>query len=138
MPSPSRSSRRGGRALAVALFAGLAASLGAAEAPADVAARSLRGCHDAAAVAFVDRYCAACHTASGRDPKQRRAYAVLQLDRYEQWKASATVIVAVVDKWHLDGRIMPPPSAKAQPTDAERRAILAWLARGSPDGTESP
>ena len=64
---------------------------------------------------------------------KKRAYGVLQLDTYEQWKADTKVITAVIDKWHLDGKIMPPAKATAQPTDAERKAILDWLARGSPN-----
>lgn len=98
--------------------------------------KSLAGCKYPAATAFVDKYCASCHTQGGVAPDaktKKRAYGVLQLDTYEQWKADTKVITAVLDKWHLDGKIMPPAKAVSQPTDAERKAILDWLARGSPN-----
>lgn len=91
------------------------------------------GCKYPAATSFVKTYCAQCHSAEGADAQHTRAYAVLQLDTYDQWKSSAKVILAVLDKWHLDGRIMPPTNHKAQPTDAERSQIVAWLTRGSPN-----
>lgn len=100
---------------------------------ADTAPKSMQGCKYPAASAFVERYCSECHTATGGHALKKRAYAVLQLDTYDQWKSGTKVITAVLDKWHLDGRIMPPPKASAQPTDAERKAILDWLARGSPN-----
>lgn len=99
----------------------------------EAAPSSMRGTLFPAAVHFVDTYCSACHSREGKDRKHARGYAILQLDSYDDWKASAKVIVAVTDKWHLRGKIMPPPTAKAQPSDAERHEILAWIGRGSPN-----
>jgi uncharacterized membrane protein len=93
----------------------------------------MQGCKYPAASAFVEKYCSECHTSAGGHALKKRAYAVLQLDTYDQWKSGTKVILAVLDKWHLDGKIMPPPKATAQPTDAERKATLDWLGRGSPN-----
>jgi hypothetical protein len=83
-----------------------------------------------AASAFLKKYCAPCHAAGGPDD---RAFAVFQLDGHRQWREDETVVAAVVNRWHLDGKIMPPPQARAQPSDDERRALLEWIARGSPN-----
>ena len=138
----SASLRRLGRAPTTALGCAallLGFGLVARTAPAasDAAGRAhvtaMTGTRYPAGKRFVERYCAGCHTEAGADPQKRRAYAVLQLDTYEQWKGSQKVLTAVLDRWHLDGRLMPPPTARPQPTDAERRAALDWLRRGSPN-----
>jgi uncharacterized membrane protein len=96
-------------------------------------AGALAGTAYTPAQTFVERYCAGCHTRDGKHSKHEAAYPELHLDTYQDWKGHQPVIRGVIDKWHLDGKIMPPPSARAQPTDAERRMIVAWLARGSPN-----
>ncbi len=86
-----------------------------------------------AARAFVRRCCASCHSDGGDHPKHERAYRIMKLDTYADWRESSKVILAVIDKRHLDGKIMPPPGASAQPSDAERLAIVQWIERGSPN-----
>lgn len=131
LPLPG-SARLLGLALGLSVAFTLAFTLGSGAASAD-APKALEGCAYAPARAFAQKYCGSCHTSAGTHAQKKRAYAVLQLDTYEQWKADAKVVTAVLDKWHLDGKIMPPPKAQAQPTDAERRLVLDWLARGSPN-----
>lgn len=104
-----------------------------AAAPSEPAPAVMQGTLFPKAVHFVKRYCSACHCRAGKDRKHARAYAILRLDKYDEWKESAKVIAAVTDKWHLDGRIMPPPQARAQPSDAERIEMLEWIGRGSPN-----
>jgi uncharacterized membrane protein len=87
----------------------------------------------AAADAAIVAYCAGCHSKDGANQQHDRAYQVLSLDRYEDWHSQTTVIAAVLDKAHPDGRVMPPPDAPAQPTDAERSLLLDWTRRGAPD-----
>lgn len=120
------------RARTAFAFAAVVASVSALAA-ADAPKKPLDGCRYPAATAFVSKYCAGCHTDAGTHAQKKRAHAVLQLDTYDGWKSETKVITAVLDKWHLDGKIMPPPKATAQPTDPERRAMLDWLARGSPN-----
>lgn len=134
MPASMRAMKR--RGAWGAIVGGAVAALVAAAsttASAETAPKSMQGCKYPAASAFVEKYCSGCHTSTGGDALKKRAYAVLQLDTYDDWKAGTKVITAVLDKWHLDGKIMPPPKATAQPTDAERKAILDWLGRGSPN-----
>jgi hypothetical protein len=80
---------------------------------------------------FAERYCASCHGEAGADGLQPRAHAIFTSDDVSQWRASPRIVQAVLDRWHLDGKIMPPPSARAQPADDERRAVLSWLRRGT-------
>jgi hypothetical protein len=82
---------------------------------------------------FLARYCADCHAPGGRAPEHERAFAIFQLDGRRQWREDQTVVSAVLDRWHLDGKIMPPPAARPQPSDAERKLILDWIGRDSPD-----
>jgi hypothetical protein len=101
--------------------------------PAAPAQPAVDGMLYAAGSDFVAQYCAGCHWSGGENPDQTRAHHVLPLDTYADWRAGATVITAVLDKWHLDGRIMPPDNAPAHPSDDLRRAILDWISRGSPN-----
>ncbi len=82
---------------------------------------------------FVQTYCTPCHWAGGRHAKQAVAYPAFQVDTYEQWMTGGTIVPAVLDKWNPDGTVMPPPEAPADPPDDERRAILDWVRRGSPN-----
>jgi len=97
------------------------------------AARPMAGTAFPAARRFVEKWCADCHTASGTSPKHDLAYPELHLDTYDDWRLHQPGIRSVIDKWHLEGKIMPPPTVKAQPSDDDRRAMLAWIARGSPN-----
>ena len=87
----------------------------------------------AAADAIIVKVCAGCHARGGAHPDQPRAHLVLPLDGYDDWRRGATVIAAVIDDAHPDGNPMPPAYAPAQPSDAERRLLLDWTRRGSPD-----
>jgi hypothetical protein len=82
---------------------------------------------------FVEAYCAGCHWEGGQNPKKKRALPAMRLDSYQGWSTHQSVLKGVLDRWHPDGKVMPPRSAHAQPSDAERRIILEWLARGSPN-----
>jgi cytochrome c5 len=93
----------------------------------------LAGARWAPARAFVARYCAECHTEHGTNPRKKKALPQQRLDTYEQWRSHASVLRGVLDKWNPDGKTMPPKGARATPTDEERKAMLDWLARGSPN-----
>jgi hypothetical protein len=82
---------------------------------------------------FVQTYCGPCHWKGGQHAKQPVAYVAFQVDTYEEWATSQTIITAVLDKWNPDGTIMPPPEAPKDPPDDERKLILDWVARGSPN-----
>jgi uncharacterized membrane protein len=120
-------------AIAIAAFVvtSAAASRVAAKDPARLAAMS--GTQFAPGRVFVERWCADCHSQVGTNAKHARAYNALRLDKYEEWKGHQAAIRGSIDKWHLDGKLMPPRDAKSQPTEADRRTILAWLDRGSPN-----
>jgi uncharacterized membrane protein len=85
---------------------------------------------------FVNSYCAPCHARGGPLPDHMRAYQVLHLDSYQDWKAGKRIILAVIDRWHLDGKIMPPPTAPAQPTDDERLQMIDWTQRDAPNSAD--
>ncbi len=82
---------------------------------------------------FVETYCSPCHWQAGENAKRPAAYQAFQVDTYEQWAMSRTILLAVLDKWMPDGVVMPPADAPAAPPDDERRAILEWIRRGSPN-----
>jgi len=81
---------------------------------------------------FVQTYCAQCHWRDGQDPKQKVAYPAFHVDTYDDWAASRTILLAVLDKWNPDGDVMPPLDA-AEPPDDQRRTILDWIRRNSPN-----
>ncbi len=82
---------------------------------------------------FAQRYCMPCHASVGAHALKKRAYQAFNVDSFGTWKNNRSVIVGVLDRWHLDGKIMPPPEASAQPSDADRRLILSWMERGVPN-----
>jgi uncharacterized membrane protein len=84
---------------------------------------------------FASKYCVECHAKDGRDPKQKVAYPAFHADTYDDWVSSRTILLAVVDKWNPDGDVMPPPDA-LEPPDEERRLILDWIRRGSPNTSD--
>jgi cytochrome c5 len=86
---------------------------------------------------FATRYCAGCHSEAGQDPLRPRAHRIFDLDAAGKWRGSRRILLAVLDKWHLDGKIMPPPRAHPQPSDDERRAIIDWIAHGAPSAAPS-
>jgi len=81
---------------------------------------------------FGQSYCGGCHAERGTDPKQKVAYPAFHVDSYEDWASSRTILLAVLDKWNPDGDVMPHPDA-VEPPDAERRLVLQWIRRGSPN-----
>ena len=86
---------------------------------------------------FAQTYCTPCHTENGTHPEQPKGYEVFQVDTYEQWRTNRTILLAVIDKWHLDGHLMPPEAALAKdPADADRKQVIEWLQRGSPNTPE--
>ncbi len=116
--------------LALGAVGALAMSHAAAARP---PSQAMRGTLYAPARAFVQKNCAACHSQGGTNGQHDRAYRIMRLDTYADWLASTKIILAVVDTRHLDGKVMPPPKATAQPSDAERLRIVEWLERGSPN-----
>jgi hypothetical protein len=82
---------------------------------------------------FVRTYCSPCHWSGGQNPKKSGAYKAFQVDTYEEWASGRTIISAVLDKWNPDGSVMPPPEAPLAPPDDERKLILDWVHRGSPN-----
>ena len=84
---------------------------------------------------FVQKYCSGCHGKDGQDPKQKVAYPAFHVDTYEDWAASRTILLAVLDKWNPDGDVMPPPDA-IEPPDGDRRTLLDWIRRDSPNTTD--
>ena len=82
---------------------------------------------------FFVSYCVDCHSDAGTHPKKRIALKNQRIERYEDLAGYASALRGVLDKWHPDGKTMPPRSAKRKPTDDERRAILAWFDRGAPN-----
>jgi hypothetical protein len=82
---------------------------------------------------FGQTYCSPCHWKGGQNPKRSGAYQAFQMDTYEQWATGRVIIPAVLDKWNPDGRVMPPPEAPEFPSDDDRRLILDWVRRGSPN-----
>jgi uncharacterized membrane protein len=94
---------------------------------------ALQGCRYAAARALVEKYCANCHSSHGTSRSQERAYRSFSVDTYAEWLAASREVPGRVDKDSLEGKIMPPPWSTMQPTLAERKLLIAWVKRGSPD-----
>jgi hypothetical protein len=82
---------------------------------------------------FGQTYCSPCHWKGGQHPRQPAAYPAFQVDTYEQWASVPQIVPTVLDKWHPDGVVMPPPEALVFPADDERMLILDWARRGSPN-----
>lgn len=96
-------------------------------------ARPLAGCIYEPAREFADRYCAACHTSQGSNRLSSRASKIFLMDTFNEWKADAAKIPRRVDRDSLKGKIMPPLTFPDQPTAEERRLIVDWVKRGSPN-----
>jgi uncharacterized membrane protein len=84
---------------------------------------------------IVQKYCSGCHWKDGQDPRQKVAYPAFHVDTYEDWATSGTILLAVLDKWHPDGDVMPPPDA-IEPPDDDRRTLLDWIRRNSPNSSD--
>lgn len=100
-----------------------------------VAEGALKGTLYEPARQFVHRYCWGCHGKDGQDPKQKGAYPAFHVDTHEDWAMSRTILLAVLDKWNPDGEIMPPPDA-LEPSDDDRRTMLDWIRRNSPNSAD--
>ena len=96
------------------------------------AERALRGTAYERGRDLVQRHCAGCHSQNGEDPRQRVAYPAFHVDAYDDWVSSRTILLAVLDKWNPDGDVMPPPDA-VELSDDDRRTLLDWIRRGSPN-----
>jgi hypothetical protein len=95
--------------------------------------RPLAGCIYEPARDFVARYCSACHSSQASNRISQRAAEALLLDTYSQWLAASVKIPRRLDRDSLLGKIMPPLTFPDQPGNAERRAVVDWLRRGSPN-----
>ncbi len=86
---------------------------------------------------FVQNYCAACHSIKGSTSKSgEKARRAITMDTYAGWMEGSKGIPGRIDRDHLTDDIMPPSKFPAQPTDAERKTVVEWVRRGSPN-TES-
>jgi mono/diheme cytochrome c family protein len=103
--------------------------------PTVVAEGALTGTLYEPARQFVQRYCWGCHGKDGQDPQQKGAYPAFRVDTYEDWATSRTILLAVLDKWNPDGDVMPPPDAD-EPSDDDRRTMLDWIRRNSPNSAD--
>jgi mono/diheme cytochrome c family protein len=95
--------------------------------------RAMEGARYPPGRSFAVTYCAPCHTEGGAHPRRKDAHAAFAMDTFDEWQAAFGVLRGVLDPSHLDGKIMPPPDAPAQPSEAERRLVLEWVLRGSPN-----
>ena len=86
---------------------------------------------------LINRFCADCHTEVGLNKDQVDAYLALRIDTYASWKEIPSRII--VSRLDLDSARkdkvdpMPSPAFINQPTPTERRLLLDWLKRGSPN-----
>ena len=85
---------------------------------------------------LVGRFCADCHTAAGKNSDQARAWNILPLDTYGQWIKYAGLIRGRLAENHPGGNVMPPPKFPMQPTAAERKVLLDWIDRNSPNTSD--
>lgn len=93
----------------------------------------LDSCNYLFARKFTGKYCMECHSADGTNPKQEKAYPNLGVANYREWMEASGAVPGVLDKAALEGPVMPPKSAKNQPTDEERKIMVEWVRRGSPN-----
>ena len=82
---------------------------------------------------FVRRYCAPCHSKYGQEARQKKAYLSVKVDTDDLWKKYANVSIESIDRWYEQSHIMPPADAGAQPSDDERKMMLAWIDMGCPN-----
>lgn len=94
---------------------------------------ALQGTRFLAGKALINRLCADCHTASGRNPNQARAWQTLPMDTYAQWKKYQSLVAGRLSISHPGGSPMPPPEFPFQPNSNERGLLLDWISRNSPD-----
>lgn len=97
---------------------------------------ALQGTEYLHAQTLVGRYCADCHTANGRHADQPRAWSLLPLDTYAQWRRHQDLIAGRLAPDHPGGALMPPAQFPAQPSAAERGLLLDWIARNSPNSAD--
>ena len=93
----------------------------------------LEGCLYVEARAFAGKYCSDCHSSRGSNDLRGRASRILSVDSYGEWIGSAGAIPGRLDLDSLELGPMPPPEYPVQPTQAERRMIVDWVKRGSPN-----
>jgi hypothetical protein len=118
----------------LAVLALLAAGCGASErTDVPVVEAAMKGTVYEPGRVFVQTYCSPCHWKGGQHPRRSAAYQTFQVDSYEQWATGRVIVPAVLDKWNPDGKVMPPPEAPGFPSDDDRRLILDWVRRGSPN-----
>ncbi len=89
---------------------------------------------------ILNRYCADCHAEVGLNRDQPDAYFALRIDTYAAWKSIPTRITLrrldldSVSKYQQGP--MPPESFGNQITLAERKLVIDWLTRGSPNSVD--
>ena len=97
------------------------------------ASLALEGCRYDSARAMVEAYCADCHSSHGRSPARERARRGLSVDTYADWIGASREVPGRVDMDSLQDKIMPPHRFPAQPSAAERKLLVDWVRRGSPN-----
>jgi hypothetical protein len=95
--------------------------------------KPLAGCIYEHARDFAARYCSACHSSQATNRVSKSASKAFLLDTYAEWLSEAAQIPRRLDRDSLKGKIMPPLTFPQQPSDAERRLIVDWVKRGSPN-----
>ena len=101
--------------------------------PPDSVGAALADCRFPAARAFANTYCADCHTRGGTHMAQPKAIRKLAMDTYAEWLAGSRDIPGRLNLDSLEGKAMPPSRFSRQPTAEERRMIIDWVRRGSPN-----
>ncbi len=119
----------------------LVAGMPPADAPSVPVDSALDGTHFGPARAFVTRYCADCHTSGGLHRLQPIAYGNtrVKLDTYAGWLSVQNLLLVRLDPAEAAAQglpSMPPEGARFFPTAEERRLMLDWLRKGSPNTPE--
>jgi hypothetical protein len=101
---------------------------------------AMQGLAYAPAFKLLNRYCADCHTEVGLNRDQPDGYLALRIDTYAAWQVIPARIT--LRRLDLDSVVkyqqgtMPPESFGYQITLAERKLLIDWLTRGSPNTVE--
>ena len=91
---------------------------------------------------IVNRYCADCHTAGGKNELQHDTWKyALRLDTYAEWVDARKLLLERLVPETAEAQdppvdVMPNLAFPLQPTQAERDTLLNWIRAGSPNTPE--